>query len=110
MIDGVLVMKTIKDHIRELNEQIEELTDCFYQQKIEDGYEKLEKLYPYLISIIDELNELENKNEFNVNISNILNKLKDTMLALENKDIILLSDIMKYELLSEFNYISKKII
>lgn len=106
-------MKTIKDDIRELNEQIEELTNCFYQQKIEEGYEKLDNLYPFLLSIIDELNklnELENKNEFSENLSNILNKLKETMLALENKDIILLSDIMKYELLNEFNNMAEKII
>ena len=99
-------MKTIRNDIEELNKMIVKVTDCFYQQKLKEGYDKLEKLYPKLSAIINELGQLEIKDVVTVNINNISNDLRNSLQALEYKDYVLLSDILKYDLMSELSYIS----
>lgn len=99
----------IRSDIEELSMMIDELTDCFYQQDLTKGYDKLEKLYPKLTTIIDELGILVNKNSVSENINNVLNNLSNSLQALECRDFILLSDILKYDLMGELNYISNQL-
>lgn len=106
---GETSCETIRNDIEELNELINGLTDCFYQQKITEGYSKLEVMYPKLILIIDEIGLLEKNNDIVESINNITDILNNTLQVLEKKDYILLSDILKYDLMAELKYLSNKL-
>ena len=63
--------------------KIEEIVDLFYQQKEHEGYEKLGNLLGELILISRPL---------------FSEKLLMAMTALENRDVVLLADILNYEI------------
>lgn len=92
-------MKAVEDVIQ----SIEYVANLFYQNKHKLGYEELEKL---LILIEDTLVKVYQSNELIVNESNILGILKDAMIAMEQKDTLLLADILEYELKEGFKKLS----
>lgn len=77
-------------------ESMDGMTILFYQQKTEEGFQKLDST---LTTIAEAINYIYKANEDiaqnYMEIPNILNK---AMAALEKKDTILLSDILTYEL------------
>lgn len=81
-------------------DSIEETCTIFYQQKNEEGYQLLDRTIKLLTSIIDELYMLKSKGiNIGINENELMMRLSDAMDALQAKDTILLSDIMKFEVL-----------
>jgi len=66
-----------------LKNLIEQTADAFYQEKDESGYEKLDAVICELMS----LNEIK-----------MLEKIKMAMAALEQRDTVLLADVLLYEI------------
>ncbi len=81
--------------IKEIILMIEKTSSLFYQNKMNEGYFELEKLITY---ISDTMNELFQTHIINADEKNILNILKSAMDAMEQKDTLLLADILEYEL------------
>lgn len=88
-------METLKDKIKEVIELIQVTTDSFYQQKDNHGYNTLNIMLGRLMNVIDELNQIKEEIEFDKNQFN--ENLRETLNALENKDTVLLSDLLVYE-------------
>lgn len=86
-----------KDLIISILEDIETVTDLFYQDKENQGYYGLALLLTKLNSLIElflsgkEIIEKEKQEQ-------LLNIMTQAMNAMEEKDIVLLSDILQYEL------------
>lgn len=102
-------MNSLSKKISETVEAIDITTELFYQQNADSGYAYLQKTLELLISA----NELLNSNYFinkdNENEENKLNfSFMKAMEALEEKDVILLSDILKYEIKENFMSIINK--
>ena len=76
----------------ELKNKIEETTDLFYQQKVNEAYESFIQLLPQISVFAESLSEEEKREE-------LLGVLAPALEALEQKDSILLADILQYELL-----------
>lgn len=100
-------MYNIKKNIWELEKKIEEVTECFYQQRENEGYHNFELVFPDLIRVVDQVALLEKeqkitKAEFDL----ISTYLSNALQALEEKDVILLSDIMRYDLIEVLNNIT----
>lgn len=78
---------------------IEKTTELFYQQKIEEGYKELNHT---LIMLTDTVNHIFNYkaegNDIGVEEDYLVQVLTEAMKALEMKDVILLSDILQYDL------------
>lgn len=71
---------------------IDEIADLFYMQKINEGYVKMQKFIDDVTLITDSLENINQKyNE------KILHMLGDTLNAMEEKDVVLLSDILNYD-------------
>lgn len=80
-------------------ESIDEVTVLFYQQKILEGHNKYQETLTRITLAIDCIFEYMNKvNEKGIDESEIINILYKAMNAMERKDTILLSDILRYEL------------
>jgi len=84
-------MKKIEDIIN----YISHVTKLFYQNKLHEGYQELERL----ITIIDDtLLELSEDEFSKLERNKITTVLTDAMNAMEQQDSLLLADILEYEL------------
>lgn len=81
-----------------INNAIGRIVECFYQQRVEEGYRLLEPIYTSMENIIGVLSELNNSNQIDINIEQLMESIGLMMNALERKDPVLLADVLKYEL------------
>lgn len=99
-------MEEIKDKINEIIENIDNTTILFYQQKIEEGYIQLNTALGLIAQEIICLYQYKKENnqlEIDENRLNMM--LTEAMQAMENKDLILLADILQYDLKEIFQNI-----
>lgn len=90
-------MENLKNSIKEIIQTIQNTTKLFYQQKNQEGFAALDATLDTLMKGVSDIliyhkgkEELINENMLNV-------VLTEAMKALEQKDTILLSDILIYE-------------
>lgn len=96
-------MENIQDMIAKVVSEIEQVTNYFYQQKNNEGYEKLMVLIDTLVLLTQHFAVLAGRPEI-VDINNkLLNSLNDATEALVNKDNILLADILRYDIADVLN-------
>lgn len=89
-------MIVAKNDILKAIESIEELTTLFYQQKVDEGYQKLDSTLTYIAEAIDYSYKYNSETMNYINEMQII--LNKAVISLEKKDTILLSDILNYEL------------
>lgn len=92
-------MNELEQKLNQAISSIEETTTLFYQQKTEEGYQRLQTTLEKIVGCVDQLYQ-QNNNQAN-NSERIFSILSTSMTALENKDTILLSDILRYDLKQE---------
>jgi hypothetical protein len=98
----------LKQKLMETSELVSKTTELFYQNKINEGYEKLQIL---LEEISNRMNEIflhkQNGNEIGIEENKLVEVLNEALAALEIKDTLLFSDIFEYELKDLFDQIIK---
>jgi hypothetical protein len=87
-----------KISIEEVLKEIEIVTESFYQQKNNIGYQKLVSLIDTLAGVADMIAELEQRALLHEKIGRFTTSLNDAVEALLNKDTILLADILRYDI------------
>lgn len=87
----------MKNSIEATINSIDEVTELFYQQKDKEGYVKFEETLNFLVLILDSM-ENDKEGNFNIDHQGFNEKLVEAMKALEEKDTVLLADILKYEI------------
>lgn len=92
-------MNELEQILYQIIDSIDETTTLFYQRKTEEGYQRLQTTLEEIVGAVDRLYTQKNVQANNSN--DILNILGTAMTALENKDTILLSDILKFDLKQE---------
>lgn len=104
------MIETIRNHIVDLISNTEEMAICFYQQKIEEGYVKLDEVFNQLGNVMDEVAYLKKERiDLQINIGCMNEALSNALQALQDKDTVLFSDILNYELLEQFRNLVKEI-
>ncbi|ROR31544.1 hypothetical protein EDD66_101161 [Mobilisporobacter senegalensis] len=99
-------MRELKDIIKESIQSINQTTELFYQQKTKEGYEQLENTLILLSNTMNSVfSYIKEGNDIGINENELVQLLSDAMNAMEKKDIILLSDILQYELKELFENI-----
>jgi hypothetical protein len=92
-------MMNLKNDIFGVLQSIEHTTTLFYQQKNQDGYQSLDQTLNSLIQSIDRIYRYQKENNKIYIDENILNTvLGKAMTSIEQGDMILLSDILIFEL------------
>jgi CHAT domain-containing protein len=92
-------MMNLKNEIYEVLQIIEQTTALFYQQKNKEGYQALDQTLNRLIQTIDTIYRFQIENNQIYIEKNALNTvLEKAMTAIEQGDMILLSDILIFEL------------
>lgn len=91
-------MNMVRSKIDETIRIIDDNTDLFYQNKIDEGYKYLDKTLIKISDIIEEVIEYQKQSGEDIHGEKIVGILTEAMKALEKKDALLLADILQYEL------------
>ena len=76
-----------------MNELIAQTSRLLYQNKVEEGYAKMNEVFAYIISYMNE--------QSSDKIMVINQILTQALKAMEEKDAVLLADILRHELIPE---------
>lgn len=84
-----------KEKIQHVIECLGNVTALFYQNKITEGYQRLEELFASLSILLDGLYQ---DGTMEAEDTSVLEILKEVMGAMEQKDSLLVADLLEYEL------------
>lgn len=84
----------------QLEEKIEKMAEACYMQKEQEACRYMNELIPDLMGLIEAAPETEDEPGV-LTKSILMNIISQALNAMEQKDYILLADIMKYELLGD---------
>ncbi|BCN32551.1 hypothetical protein [Anaeromicropila herbilytica] len=100
------VRKTIEDSLK----LIDEITEHLYKQEVTLGYQKLNTAITTITEAINLIFEYKKINpDFELDEKKIVDTFTEALNAMEAKDIILLADILQYEITEQFNEILEQI-
>ncbi len=92
-------MEDIKQIIQDAIGLIDETTTYFNQNKVNDGYKRLDKTLVQLDKAMSAVSLYRQEGGLiDIDEDRIVKNLTEAMKALENKDMLLLSDILEYEI------------
>lgn len=90
-------MEHLKEQIQNTVRRINEVTELLYQKKNNEAFSRFDDVLLMLASLAEEIfsaNEVVSEEK-----ASFLKLLKEAMNAMENKDFILLSDILQYDII-----------
>lgn len=91
-------MSEEKEKIVNTIKEIQEGLDLFYQQKTVEALKKFDEMLEAILSLIDTLFSFkESHDDFMFDEEKIKTSMTEAMGALEEKDMILLADIIQYD-------------
>jgi hypothetical protein len=88
----------LKKQINQVIDDIGETTVLLYQQKSNQGYAKLGDLINSIITVTDEIFKYRQEHNIPTGDQKLINALTIAMNAMEDKDYVLLADILIYEI------------
>ncbi len=92
-------MGRLDEKLYRVVKSIEETTLSFYQNDVKEGYRRLDNTLQQLDTILEEVGLLRSQGAmFELDENEILMHLTEAMVALEQRDTSLLSDILCYEI------------
>ncbi len=92
-------MEGMKQYLQEAINAIKDTTGSFYQNRISEGYKQLERTIVLLDNLLIKAASLKQEGQtLPLDENKMLASLTEAMKAMEAKDVILLSDIMEYEI------------
>lgn len=103
-------MEVLKEKIQNTIKEIDSVVELFYQQKEQDGYIELEKVVLNIMDTVNQIFSYQQQNpEFLVDEDGLTEALKETLSAMEEKDAILVADVLKYEVIEKFETIESSL-
>lgn len=95
-------MAELKEQIQQIEQQIDVVSELFYQQKTTEGYNQLEGIIVNVANVIDAVYASKPDDAAAMEkINKLTAVLQETMQAMQEKDTILLADMLKYEILEQ---------
>ncbi len=100
-------MENIKEQLEQNITDINEIIEMFYQQKTQEAYLKLDPVLGKLLSAIDAVVAYQQEHtEVEIDVNALTGALKEALSAIEEKDSILMADVLKYELIEKLEAIA----
>lgn len=88
----------MKEFITDIKCLIEEITDWLYKQRIDEGYSRLILLLDKMSEFIIYIEKENVDGRYDDAIISLKNNLNECLGAMESNDIVLLADILQYDL------------
>ncbi len=103
-------MENIKQQIEQNIAEIDAVVELFYQQKTQEAYGQLDQILGKLMETIEGImaSQLEQAEE-QIDISALTEALKEALSAVEEKDAILMADVLKYEVIEKLEEIKDRL-
>lgn len=96
-------MEELKNKIQDTIQKIDAVVELFYQQKNQEAYTQLEPVLIEMMNTIDGIFAYKAEHEeFEMDEAGLAEVLKTTLSAMEDKDAILMADILKYDVIEKF--------
>lgn len=100
----------LKTQMEQIMQQIDHVTELFYQQKEQEGYSALNDLLSNLATSIDVLYQYKQQHEeIAFDEQEFQAALVDAMNALEEKDTVLLADVLKYDIYEKYEAVVEQL-
>lgn len=99
-------MENIKQQIEQNIEEIDAVVEMFYQQKTQDAYGQLDQILGKLMATVEAIMVYQQEHaDAEIDISALTGALKEALSAIEEKDAILMADVLKYEVIEKLEMI-----
>lgn len=86
---------------------VRETTELFYQEKVQEGYAKMQDTIASIMQVVDVLHEYKSTHEeFPLDETRIAGSLTDAVNAMEAGDTVLLADILEYDFIEYLEELS----
>lgn len=90
---------------------VRETTELFYQQKVQEGYTKMQDTIAGIMQVVDVLHDYKCAHEeFSLDEARIAGSLTEAMNAMEAGDTVLLADILEYDFIEYLEELSEEIV
>ncbi len=101
----------LMNDLNQLLEEITTVTDYLYQQKLSEGYRRLDGLLGNIMIAVDQLFAYRSEalNTFSFDEARLVQTLTAAMKAMEEQDSVLLADILSLETTQQFEEIISRI-
>jgi KaiC/GvpD/RAD55 family RecA-like ATPase len=99
-------MASLKEQIVNNMAEIDDVVEMFYQQKTQEAYLRLDVVLGDFAAIINPLFTYQQEHsEQEIDVGGLTEALKEALSAIEERDAILVADVLKYELLEKLERI-----
>ena len=103
-------MKDLKKEIETGINDLDSIVEMFYQQKVQEAYSELNTALGKIMEITEVVQNYTAQNsDKEINMDILLNALKETLSAMEERDVVLVADVLKYEVIEKLNDIAEQI-
>lgn len=103
-------MKDLKKEIETVINDLDSIVEMFYQQKVQEAYSELNTALGKIMEITEVVQNYTAQNsDKEINMDILLNALKKTLSAMEERDVVLVADVLKYEVIEKLNDIAEQI-
>lgn len=103
-------MKDLKKEIETVINDLDSIVEMFYQQKVQEAYSELNTALGKIMEITEVVQNYTAQNSDKaINMDILLNALKETLSAMEERDVVLVADVLKYEVIEKLNDIAEQI-
>ena len=103
-------MKDLKKEIETVINDLDSIVEMFYQQKVQEAYSELNTALGKIMEITEVVQNYTAQNsDKEINMHILLNALKETLSAMEERDVVLVADVLKYEVIEKLNDIAEQI-
>jgi KaiC/GvpD/RAD55 family RecA-like ATPase len=100
-------MASLKEQIEKSMAQMDDVVEMFYQQKTKEAYLQLDVVLGSFAENIASLCEYQQDHpEIGIDVEALTESLKEALSAMEERDAILVADVLKYELLEKLEGIA----
>ncbi len=91
-------MSAVRDKVIHTVENIDEVVELFYQQKISEALDQFMDILAEITETVDALFVYKEENkDFSLDREKITEMLTEAMNALEEKDYVLMADVLQYD-------------
>ena len=102
-------MKDLKKEIETVINDLDSIVEMFYQQKVQEAYSELNTALGKIMEITEVVQNYTAQNsDKEINMDILLNALKETLSAMEERDVVLVADVLKYEVIEKLNDIAEQ--
>lgn len=100
-------MENIRQKIEQTISEIDMVVELFYQQKTQEAYTQLDPVLGNMMSAIEALMAYQQEHEeLEIDVNSLTEALREALSAMEEKDAILMADVLKYEVIEKMEAIA----